>query len=402
MTDKDGVMKKPGYYSSGEFAGMAHISVRTVRYYDKQNILKPSYINESGARFYTDQDFVRLQQIMLLKYLGFTLEDIREILIEDMDYHFLGNSLELQRKLIQDKIEQLQLVEKAIADTAEEIRRSENVNWNHMLDLIHLTTMENSLKIQYQNSSNIAARIRLHSQYSSNPQGWFPWLFEQCQIQDGMKILEIGCGNAQFWTENLQRLPQTISVMLSDISEGMIREIRRDDRLDSGRFNFEVADCHELPHESGIFDLVIANHMLFYCENIPAVLSEVGRVLKTGGAFLCSTYGPMHMQEINELVREFDDRIVLSAEHLYERFGRENGRGVLEQYFQEVVWRPYEDSLKIDVPEPLIEYILSCHGNQNRYILDRYTKFRSFVIKKMSCGGMTITKDAGVFFSKKL
>ena len=107
MTDKDGVMKKPGYYSSGEFAGMAHISVRTVRYYDKQNILKPSYINESGARFYTDQDFVRLQQIMLLKYLGFTLEDIREILIEDMDYHFLGNSLELQRKLIQDKIEQL-------------------------------------------------------------------------------------------------------------------------------------------------------------------------------------------------------------------------------------------------------------------------------------------------------
>ena len=170
MTDKDGVMKKPGYYSSGEFAGMAHISVRTVRYYDKQNILKPSYINESGARFYTDQDFVRLQQIMLLKYLGFTLEDIREILIEDMDYHFLGNSLELQRKLIQDKIEQLQLVEKAIADTAEEIRRSENVNWNHMLDLIHLTTMENSLKIQYQNSGNIAARIRLHSQYSSNPQ----------------------------------------------------------------------------------------------------------------------------------------------------------------------------------------------------------------------------------------
>ena len=157
-------MRKSGYYSSGEFARMAHISVRTVRYYDKQNILKPSYVNESGARFYSDRDFVRLQQIMLLKYLGFSLEDIRELLIEDMDSHFLRNSLELQRKLIQDKIEQLQMVEKAIADTSEEIRRSENVNWVHMLDLIHLTNMENSLKSQYQNSSNIAARIRLHSQ----------------------------------------------------------------------------------------------------------------------------------------------------------------------------------------------------------------------------------------------
>lgn len=401
MTDKDGVMKKPGYYSSGEFAGMAHISVRTVRYYDKQNILKPSYVNESGARFYTDQDFVRLQQIMLLKYLGFTLEDIREILIEDMDYHFLGNSLELQRKLIQDKIEQLQMVEKAIADTSEEIRRSEDVNWVHMLDLIHLTNMENSLKTQYQNSGNIAARIRLHSQYSVNRQGWFPWLYDKCGICDSMKILEIGCGNAQFWLENAGRLPRGISVTLSDVSEGMIREIRRDDRLDNNLFTFEVVDCHDIPHESEIFDLVIANHMLFYCQDIPAVLGEVRRVLKKDGHFLCSTYGQMHMKEINELVREFDDRIVLSAEHLYERFGRENGRGILEQYFQEVVWCPYDDSLKIDVPEPLIEYILSCHGNQNRYILDRYTKFRSFVIKKMSYGGMTITKDAGAFLSKK-
>ena len=35
-------MKKDGYYSSGEFARMAHVTLRTVRYYDKQDILKPS------------------------------------------------------------------------------------------------------------------------------------------------------------------------------------------------------------------------------------------------------------------------------------------------------------------------------------------------------------------------
>ena len=47
-------MKKDGYYSSGEFARMAHVTLRTIRYYDKQDILKPSYVTESGARFYTD------------------------------------------------------------------------------------------------------------------------------------------------------------------------------------------------------------------------------------------------------------------------------------------------------------------------------------------------------------
>ena len=70
-------MKLPGYYSSGEFARMAQVSVRTIRFYDKQNILKPSYITPAGARFYTDSDFVKLQQILLLKYLGFSLEDIK-------------------------------------------------------------------------------------------------------------------------------------------------------------------------------------------------------------------------------------------------------------------------------------------------------------------------------------
>ena len=39
-------MKKDGYYSSGEFARMAHVTLRTVRYYDKQDILKPSLVTE--------------------------------------------------------------------------------------------------------------------------------------------------------------------------------------------------------------------------------------------------------------------------------------------------------------------------------------------------------------------
>ena len=53
-------MKKEGYYSSGQFAGMAHVTLRTIRYYDKQGILKPTFVNESCARFYTDEDFERL------------------------------------------------------------------------------------------------------------------------------------------------------------------------------------------------------------------------------------------------------------------------------------------------------------------------------------------------------
>ena len=167
-------MKKDGYYSSGEFARMAHVTLRTIRYYDKQDILKPSFVTEAGARFYTDEDFARLQQILLLKYLGFSLDDIREMTIDDSDYHFMLNSLNIQLKLVKDKIEQMQLVEKAIEDTASAIQTEHTIDWSNMLNLIHLTNMEKSMKNQYQNASNISARISLHSLYSQNKEGWFP------------------------------------------------------------------------------------------------------------------------------------------------------------------------------------------------------------------------------------
>ena len=386
------------YYSSGEFARMAQITVRTVRYYDKQNILKPSLVTPTGARFYTEEDFARLQQIMLLKYLGFSLEDIRELTVNDSDYSYLEHSLEQQQNLVRDRIEQLQLVEQAIGETVTEIRQQQNVDWNRMRELIHLTGMENSLKAQYRNSTNISARIRLHRLFSSNKQGWFPWIYEQCQITEGMKILELGCGNGRLWIENKAKLPADCEIILSDISEGMIRDVRREQSLQDDRFSFAAFDCHAIPYEDASFDLVIANHVLFYCKDVDRVCSEVGRVLKPGGRFVCGTYGVAHMQEVSRLVTQFDDRITLSGENLYERFGKENGAQALAPYFAEVDWQQYEDALIVTQAEPLIEYVLSCHGNQNQYILEKYNKFRKYVEGQIR-NGYTITKDAGIFIS---
>ncbi len=399
-------MKLPGYYTSGQFAKMAQISVRTIRFYDQQNILKPSYVNDAGARFYSDADFARLEQILLLKYLGFSLDDIRNMTVGDAEHHMLRNSLKLQLKLVQDRIEQMQMVEKAIQDTTEAIDRHEDINWSRLLDLIHLTNMESALKTQYQNASNISARIQLHKLYSSNPQGWFPWVYEQCDIQEGMKILELGCGSGSLWKENMKLLPSGIHVLLNDISEGMLRDTRRElEQAGTGgstlqdspsSFSFHAFDCSQIPFEDSRFDLVIANHVLFYCDDLTTVLLEIRRVLKPGGHFICSTYGAEHMKEITGLVKGFHSQITLSADHLYDRFGLENGYSLLEPFFTDIETRLYEDSLLVSQPEPLIEYILSCHGNQNQYILDRYKDFRSYVEKKTK-RGFHITKQAGLF-----
>lgn len=414
-------MKLPGYYSSGDFARMAQVSVRTIRFYDKQNILKPSYVTPAGARFYTDSDFVKLQQILLLKYLGFSLEEIKGMTIDDADHHFLQNSLTMQKKLIEDKIEQMQLVEQAIDNTVEALEENHQIDWSQMLHLIHLTGMEKSLKSQYENANNISARIRLHKEFSTNKQGWFPWIFEtgilpyvetkrntsgaevvgnntQSELRK-IEILELGCGEGSLWTENLQLIPKNVHITVSDISEGMIRDVRRNIGTDD-RFSYECFDCQQIPAQANTYDMVIANHVLFYCDDITQACSEIKRVLKPDGILLCSTYGTAHMQEITELVQKFDSRIILAAENLYERFGLDNGAEILNQYFSKVAIEKYEDAIVIDKADPLIEYILSCHGNQNQYLLDKYQEFRQYV-KKQVKGQYRITKDAGYFLCTK-
>ena len=400
-------MNLPGYYSSGQFARMANVSVRTIRFYDKQNILHPSYVTPSGSRFYTDQDFARLQQILLLKYLGFSLEDIREMTINDSDYHFMLNALQLQKRFIQDKIEQMQLVENALNNTVDAIQKEHQIDWSQMLDLIHLTNMEKSFKSQYQNATNISARIRLHRDYSINKQGWFPWVFEQYELDSinntansNLKVLEIGCGNGALWVENMDKIPTKIQITLSDISEGMLRDAKRNLPAADKRFQFQAFDCQQIPYPDQSFDLVVANHVLFYCEDIASACKEIVRVLTPGGRFICSTYGINHMKEISDLVQKFDNRIVLSAEKLYEQFGLENGEEILKPYFNQIECKKYIDAIELDRPEPLIEYILSCNGNQNQMLLDHYNEFRGFVEKNMT-DGFNITKDAGLFICQK-
>lgn len=396
-------MKPSGYYTSGEFAKMAHITIRTVRYYDKANILKPSYVNDAGARFYTDEDFAKLQQILLLKYLGFSLDDIRAITIGDLDHNMLKNSLNLQLKLVRDRIEQMEMVSNAIEDITKALDKENDIDWSSMLNLIHLTNMENTLKTQYENSSNISARINLHALYSVNKQGWFPWIYEQCDIHSGMNILEIGCGSGAFWKENIDKLTAIkVNITLNDISEGMLRDTRRELEKEHPliHFNYHAFDCHNIPYEDSSFNLIIANHVLFYCDDLQKALLEIRRVLKPGGTFVCSTYGASHMKEITTLVREFNSSIILSADNLYDRFGLDNGADLLTPYFSFVKRKIYEDELIVDKAEPLIEYILSCHGNQNQYLLDRYKDFRTYVERKTK-NNFHITKYSGIFICTK-
>ena len=389
----------PTYYTSGEFAHKAHVSIRTIRYYDQKNLLKPAIRTKSGARKYTDQDFAKLQQILLLKYLGFSLSDIREMTIGSGDEGLLLDSLQIQKRLAQQRLEEMKNVVNAIDSTSQALKANDQVDWNKMLDLIHLTSMNQSLSLQYKNATNISARIRLHRDYSTNKEGWFHWLFKQLHLKPGMKVLELGAGNGALWSQNINKAPADVSIILSDISEGMVADAKNEIGNKS-EFQYAVIDAQKIPFADNTFDLIIANHMLFYCDDISKTLQEIYRVLKPGASLMCSTYSNRHMHEITDLVQNFNSNIVLSSTNLYERFGLDNGKQILDHFFKDVTCKKYHDSIEISEATPIISYILSCHGNQNEILLNHYQEFKQYVEEKVK-HGFNITKDAGFFVGYK-
>ena len=67
-------------YKTGEVAKLAGITIRTLRYYDTIGLLKPSKVLENGHRQYNTTDIEKLQLILGLKLLDFSLEDIKTYL----------------------------------------------------------------------------------------------------------------------------------------------------------------------------------------------------------------------------------------------------------------------------------------------------------------------------------
>lgn len=71
-----------------------------------EGLLKPSFVADNGFIYYNDNDLITLQQIMLFKYLVFSLSEIKSMNLNDVDPITLSNVLFVQKKMVEEKIDQ--------------------------------------------------------------------------------------------------------------------------------------------------------------------------------------------------------------------------------------------------------------------------------------------------------
>ncbi|MGE7022374.1 MerR family transcriptional regulator [Solibacillus cecembensis] len=131
-------------YSIGQFAKKTGLTVRALRFYSDKGLLEPCHITEAGHRFYNDESIVRVQKIMTLKYLDYSLEDI-EVLFSKGEIGLI-ESLQFQRNQLEKKRKQLDNVIGYLDQAIAIGERSETIEPTLFLSVIHNLLKEEEQK----------------------------------------------------------------------------------------------------------------------------------------------------------------------------------------------------------------------------------------------------------------
>ncbi len=117
-------------------------------------------------------------------------------------------------------------------------------------------------------------------------------------------VLDLGAGTGRSTRELKRRYPRAMVIAL-DLAPGMLREAGRHQRL-WRRFERVCGDAQRLPLAGASVDLVFSSLMLQWCQPLDAAFAEVRRVLKDGGLFAFSTFGPATLGELRSAWAQAD------------------------------------------------------------------------------------------------
>lgn len=127
-------------YRVHEFAARAGVTVRALHHYDRLGLLKPTARTGNRYRLYSDRDLARLEQIVVLKFLGLPLREIRDLLREDSAA--LADALQRQQRVLVARRHQLDSAVTAIAHAERSLRSTESPDWSQFRHIIKEIEMQ--------------------------------------------------------------------------------------------------------------------------------------------------------------------------------------------------------------------------------------------------------------------
>ncbi len=145
----------------GEVADFFQISVKAVRIYEKKGIITPAYVDpESGYRYYTPDQLHQMAALLELKALGFSLDEIRDVMVGESSKEALYKAMEEKRRnwenlviMAQSKMDAIESISERLVTSKEAEKLRELTEEERAWLLVKLVCVEN---VQVQSTINEA------------------------------------------------------------------------------------------------------------------------------------------------------------------------------------------------------------------------------------------------------
>lgn len=119
-------------FKISEFSKLCQVSVKTLRYYDQLNLFKPAYTDhDTGYRYYAADQLFQLHRILAFKALGFTLNQIKKLLVKDIPLDQIRGMFQLKEAELQAEIEKKQARLKCIEHLLEQLENEGFIGAKH-------------------------------------------------------------------------------------------------------------------------------------------------------------------------------------------------------------------------------------------------------------------------------
>lgn len=340
------------YYTAGELAALARVSPRTIRFYDQKNLLTPVGYSEGKYRLYDKNSLIQLQEIVMLKYLGLSLEEISTIMKKEKDIP-IRELLWEQKKLLLQKQEQLNQVIRTLDEVAGNCA-NRDIELSELSGLIKLVTGNSKAQRSYDVWECFGVR-----------QGdWYPWLFRQLGLQEGESVLDIGAGGGLIWQQSWDKIPANVHIHMVDKFEGGLNYMQSFERRNRGllqknvKCSYQQMDANQADFGDGIYDCAIALHMWYYIEDPQIFLGRVKKALKKNGR-LCTNFNCQDLvPDLDGLLKGFSQDFSLEA-----TMERQKKRSIhvernLREACSSLTYQVYENELHIDDLDQLYRFLV--------------------------------------------
>lgn len=383
--------------TSGEIAKKAGISQKAIRLYDEKGLLKPSDYSEGNYRLYDNESLLVLEKIIALKQIGFSLEEIRDNLVGNKNTDILAT---LQEQIAMMEAKRYEL-ERAITRMQAVIARSNGEpDWDDVADI--LKSMQSD-----QNSDDGHFFALDHTKEELD---WYVKIFRSLQVEEGERVLDLGCGFSKVWRNNWEDIPENVHIDAYDVRGSWADDFEKyiDENkgqlAEGSEINLHFADLEEEQtwveiHSNAKYSMILAHYLTYELKDAEALIARASGMLEDGGVMSLNAYGNIQTSRLKWWIKSLEE-LGIDTEALERELSdccekKDACTAILQKYFTQIDEIVIPCTFTYDKVDDLLKDLEKCLPNHKSFLENSESKIRQGLEKLLSEGSVKVLHDEG-------